>query len=739
MFFIYGWGNRQKTIANGDFSCPVCRTRTNYTHYSQRRWFSFFFIPIFPFTTPQEFVGCHQCQNVFSLDSLPASYGIRPAGVSISGLALGSMLISFLAFLSVCIFFVSLPLSLAAVIMGHLGYIAVRKNRPYLDGGWQAVTGLCIGYMSMLLSLAIGALFLFGPDLTPDPVNNGSASFAERSKGIHDGGSHFSAKRALDNAESKIVSKQGLAAGRGNNPEAVELANLFAEQLKRIGDEAFTASRKPILQLSQGEYLTFCELHEDRCLFLVHVPSYRNFTDEARKTLAELAWATAQLVVVETLPPGTKLGVGLRGTLLYGDIMLGMSPTSSETLTRYKSGDQDDLLMFFVEDKPSISGRSNMSSEEETDLASKAAAENANPFESKTAGPETDSSLIPKQDPAKPTKDMSIAAEKDEPVRPAPSIRKEPEFENKIPIKLLTTIENKSWAFNSLAFSHDGKWIAAGKLDATVWVFNAKTGKVVEELSRIEKAQQVTSIAFSYQDEYLAAAGGTGELFSWKIFANGKLEEQQNIHSGNGGELLSLVASPSFDYLAFGDRQGKIVWCPIRDAEGKARELSVFEKKIQALWLPIKGVEAFGTDGQAICKFSLKSGEVIDTKKLDIKYPQLSTFSGDGKKLYVTDYNNLHIVESDSPDPGSGKISIPLKEGAHSLALHPNQKWLATGFQKRTAIWDLELKEVVAYVVSQEIFNDDYVVFSGDGKRLAIASNSSLQPIRVYEVGEMQP
>lgn len=740
MFFIYGWGHRQKPIANGEFSCPVCRTRTNYTHYSQRRWFSFFFVPIFPLTTPQEFVGCHQCQNIFSLDSLPASYGIRHSGVSVSGLALASMLISFLALLSVCVFFVSLPLSLAAVVMGHLGYHTVRKNRPYLDGGWQAVTGLCVGYLAMVLSIAIGAFIMFGPDLTPKPDDGGVASFAERSKGIHEGGSKFSAKRALDNAESKITAKQNLPAGRGNSPEAIELANLFADKLKSISDEAFTSGRKPILQLSRGEYLTFCELHEDRCLFLVHVPSYRNFTSDARKTLAELAWATAQLSVADVLPPGTQLGVGLRGTLLYGDIMLGSSPTSSEDLTPSRRGEESDLLSFFIEDIPveSVASESNVA--KDAVPTEKPAIDDADPFASEGDTPETDTASMAKEDATTSSNENTAESpDNDVPLQPAPTVNSEPEFENKIPLNLHVTIENKSWAFNSLAFSHNGKWLAAGKLDGTVWIFDVATGNVVTELERVDKAQQISSIAFTHEDKYLVAGGGTGLLSSWSVSASGQLADLEQFQPAVEGELQSLLASPSYDYLAMGDRKGKIVWCPIRDAKDKSRELSAFSQKVQAMWLPAKGVEAYATDGESLCRFSLKNGEVVDKRKLNIKYPQLSRFSNDGTMLYITDFNDLHVLETGSSEQGGRSFTVPMKESVHALALHPNQKWLATGLRKRTAIWDLESREVLAYVASKEIFNDDYVVFSEDGKWLAIATNSTLQPIRIYEVGEMQP
>ncbi len=69
-----------------------------------------------------------------------------------------------------------------------------------------------------------------------------------------------------------------------------------------VRDTAFTKGKKPLFQLSSGQFITYVELHDDRALFLVHVPEYRKFSDEAKKQLAELAWTVAQLSVSDALP-----------------------------------------------------------------------------------------------------------------------------------------------------------------------------------------------------------------------------------------------------------------------------------------------------------------------------------------------------------------------------------------------------------------------------------------------------
>lgn len=790
MFLIYGWGNRQKPIASGSFSCPVCRTRTDYIHYSQRRWFSLFFIPLFPITSPQEFVGCHQCNNVFSRDSLPMSQGIAPGRTSLSALALVSMLVSFAALITVCVFFISLPLSIAAVIMGHLGYSAVRKNQPYLEGGWQAVTALVVGYTALTISSMIALLFFVGPRFLPDPNNNGTG-IGELASG-EDGG-RFSPERALRAAELMIATKQDLPPGRGNNPDAVRLANNYAEIMKRASDEAFTRSGKPIIQLSGGEYLTYCELHEDRCLFLVHVPSYRNFTDDAKETLVQIAWINAQLIVADELPADSRLGVGLRGTILYGDIIVGRSPPNTEELTDGTSAEKEDLLSFFIEEVPdvdmepsipaepsfpetepptlaesstpdspstpvtSVDGPSSSSFTEPTFPNKVGSTEGEeeystmeydNPFESKPtekkaagdAGSEESpfgagSIAIDDSAKAKDIANSDLSGEKSD--DDAEMNKSAEDSKAALSFKLLSTLQNDSQAFRSLDFSGDGKWIVGGKEDAAVQLFEVDSGTLLGKVDGLPDAPAIVSVAVSFDNQLLAAGCDSGAFFTWQLDKDGKLQEQQWTRPFKN-EIRRTLASPAFGYLMASDTEGVVAWFPFRDAEKKSRKFTGFEREVLTLWLPQQGTEAFATDGKVVAKFSLKDASVIETTDLAVKYPQLAAFSPDGSKLLVADFDNVYLFDAIT-HAKLATLAIPNREQVHSLQFHPNNKWCALGVKGRTALWEIGTGKLLGQIQSGTDFYDKLVAFSDDGKKLAVASDSEKTPIRIYEIGETSP
>ncbi len=66
MFFIFGTRNREKRIAGGEFFCPACLSHSSYHHLRVARYFTLYFIPIFPFQTLGEFVRCLNCHKNFN-------------------------------------------------------------------------------------------------------------------------------------------------------------------------------------------------------------------------------------------------------------------------------------------------------------------------------------------------------------------------------------------------------------------------------------------------------------------------------------------------------------------------------------------------------------------------------------------------------------------------------------------------------------------------------------------------
>jgi hypothetical protein len=62
---IWGSKARQKQIATGTFFCPSCRVTSPYSHIRWARYFTLYFIPLFPTQTLAETVKCNACAGEF--------------------------------------------------------------------------------------------------------------------------------------------------------------------------------------------------------------------------------------------------------------------------------------------------------------------------------------------------------------------------------------------------------------------------------------------------------------------------------------------------------------------------------------------------------------------------------------------------------------------------------------------------------------------------------------------------
>ena len=82
MFFLFIWGfkNRHKVIGEGTFFCPRCGGDRPYQQRVGRRWFTLYYIPLFPTGQPlNEHVQCGVCKQAFTPAALQ-----RPTSVQLS-------------------------------------------------------------------------------------------------------------------------------------------------------------------------------------------------------------------------------------------------------------------------------------------------------------------------------------------------------------------------------------------------------------------------------------------------------------------------------------------------------------------------------------------------------------------------------------------------------------------------------------------------------------------------------
>lgn len=126
-----------------------------------------------------------------------------------------------------------------------------------------------------------------------------------------------------------IRSKNGVY--QGNTPTAMQAAEKFSEIMKRQREKNFTEGDKSAFSISGGEFITYCNLQESTCVFLIHIPQLRKFTSSAKTALNSMAWDAAWLTAKELKLDKKELAVGVKGAILYSAIYIGDFDLSKET------------------------------------------------------------------------------------------------------------------------------------------------------------------------------------------------------------------------------------------------------------------------------------------------------------------------------------------------------------------------------------------------------------------------
>ena len=190
----------------------------------------------------------------------------------------------------------------------------------------------------------------------------------------------------FESASNKI-SVKGDSVAYGNSPKAVEIAAEFSKLMKTLRQAFFEGGKKNGFSVSDHQFLTYCELRDDKCVILVHVPELRRFATDAKKDLGELAWVTACSVLEDKVAPPRpnrltarplvrrpgqplapapppepprefKVAVALRGVLWYDRVLAGRSvvgtgPQLGKNFTLTEGDDAKSLLYpFFAADEP---------------------------------------------------------------------------------------------------------------------------------------------------------------------------------------------------------------------------------------------------------------------------------------------------------------------------------------------------------------------------------------------------
>lgn len=705
----------------------------------ERGWFTLFFLPIFPISPANRRLICGTCNSTQQIN--PATLANAQVGSvepSIPVSALFSIVLGIISIPLIAACFTSLLTSIAAIVCGHFALASYAKSvaKP---GKPLAMIGLASGYVALLLTIVAFCIFI-NLDFDAQRAAPNSPSEMANAERMHE-------------AEMRIISRAGGPVGMGNSELAAEIANEFAARLKKLSDATFTGGKDRVLDLTDGEFLTFCEMHEDRCVFLVHVPQYKDYKGEVREQLSTLAWATAVATTSKHLDAGDRLAVGMRGTLLYGDILVGSHPGYQDAEVA-DGGTKDDLYAFFL--PPQIATEATRDSVVDEPQLNKNPeyADDANMQESLAQQPVAKADEKAEDDPFKSLPSLPSARpprvkpEIESPATAAlpdasatkdqatPAVEKAPEalFANQIQVRELATIEARGWTVYSLAFANQDRWLIAGRMDGEVLVFDCESGESLFS-TKLENLNGIESLAVSDAHNSVLVGGTRGVTGVLELRDNADLTNFRELYRHDGA--VRIQASPSFPFVISGGKNGTLAWQPFQSQNTTSPRIQQSLKKpVLGLRLPRSGEFATATDGEALIEFSLRSGKVKKRLELTSSYAHAADVSLDRK--YVAVSVGSEVVEFDA---NTGEEIRSYKErgtGIHwSVGYHPTQPWLLTGGRGVIHVWDRNTGTKLAEVdVGRVQYIKTFVFGAKNPAKLAAIPASAGQAIHLFELHE---
>jgi WD40 repeat protein len=304
--------------------------------------------------------------------------------------------------------------------------------------------------------------------------------------------------------------------------------------------------------------------------------------------------------------------------------------------------------------------------------------------------------------------------------------------------KLRTTLE--AGALSSLAFSPDGKVLVSGSHDATIRLWDLRTGR--EQAVLKGHTSPVWSVAISPDGKTLASAcgptirltdpdgkergAGMGEP-TIKLWDLATAKELRTL-LGHTNLIAAVAFSPDGKTLASGSHDKTMKLWDV--ATGKE------QATLKAHTAPVTSV-AYSPDGKTLASGSsdetIRLWDAEGKVRLSLKGHTRFigavwsvAFSADGRTVASGSYDTTIKLW----DVETGREQASFEEHAnpvYSVALSPNGKTLASGSHDKTVkLWDMSTVTVRAALAEHtDVVRS--VMFSPDGKTLATLGNGQIK------------
>jgi hypothetical protein len=284
------------------------------------------------------------------------------------------------------------------------------------------------------------------------------------------------------------------------------------------------------------------------------------------------------------------------------------------------------------------------------------------------------------------------------------------------------------WGVKSLAFSPDGKRLAAGKMDRALLLFDLESGATLASLENLESIGEVSCVAFTPDGKKLLGGGRSGEIAIWDVSEQGQLTRSGQF-AGHTETIQSICVSSDGKFVLSGGGDRRARYWQIESGR-EIISATPFQRDVKLCRLLPDGKSALASDGETLVQFDLSNGATKRSIKVGRAYsrsvavtPTGTKFvSGDGSKL------NLWDVQSGAQLP----TGFEEHDTQWSAAFSPDGKLLYTGGRGKVNVWDVAKQLRIATLDTGTIMYVQCLAVSPDGRFVAAMPDSAGQDLLVF-------
>ncbi len=286
------------------------------------------------------------------------------------------------------------------------------------------------------------------------------------------------------------------------------------------------------------------------------------------------------------------------------------------------------------------------------------------------------------------------------------------------------------WGVSSLAFSPSGKFLATGRPDRSLLLFDVAEQSIASELRDLDGLQKITQCVFTPDGSRLLVAGSTGLVKIYEVSVAGVLKEVSQF-AGHSAEITSLTVSGDGRFAFSGSQEKKARYWEIATGQELAL-IDGFKGSVKAVHISRGNAMVLATDGELLIEYETRRKSASRTRHLTSSWAsgQAAAFAPAGDFVAVGDTYNVRVWNVET-----GRELPPLigNEIQWSMVFSSDGNTLYTGGNAKVSIWNVSKAQRTHLQDTSSTGYIQALTVSDDGAWMA-APGSSNRKLHVYQV-----